>query len=295
MELANIGLENGNRDSTEEGIPRSTFMICMRNVIIKGIVMQTRTDGENNVAFAITSGLKYYRKKELRMKRILCVLLVLTMSIPLCACTTGGSNYSDPAADIRDAKKGEYITFGEYEQDNNTTNGPEEIEWLVLKRTGNKILVISKYCLDNQTYLGAAMKGTWDTSILRQWLNDDFVNSAFSTNEQGIILQSYVPLDTEYHTDSGKETYDKIFLLSMSEAFEYFPSESSRKCKATAYAKAQGAQTDTYNYCLWWLRTRDRNSLGGEYVDNAGNIYHWGGGTETGCEAVRPVMWINVE
>lgn len=230
------------------------------------------------------------------MKRIICALLVLTMGILLCACATGGSSYSvDPAANIRNAKKGEYIIFGRYEQDNNTTNGPEGIEWLVLTRMGKKILVISKYCLDNQTYLGATMKGTWDTSILRQWLNDDFINSAFSANEQGIILQSYVPLDTKYHTDSGKETYDKIFLLSMAEAFDYFPSESSRKCKATAYAKAQGAQTDRYNYCLWWLRTRDRNSLGGEYVDNAGNVYHWGGGTQTGCEAVRPVMWINVE
>jgi len=56
---------------------------------------------------------------------------------------------------LRNIKKGQYITFGAYEQDNNTLNGKGTIEWLVLEVKNGKALVISKYALD---YLYAATK-----------------------------------------------------------------------------------------------------------------------------------------
>ena len=33
-----------------------------------------------------------------------------------------------------------YVTLGQYEQDNNVSNGPEEIEWLVLAIVDQKAL-----------------------------------------------------------------------------------------------------------------------------------------------------------
>ena len=42
----------------------------------------------------------------------------------------------------------DYITFGTYEQDNDTSNGAEPIEWEVPDVKGGKALVISKYILD---------------------------------------------------------------------------------------------------------------------------------------------------
>ena len=44
------------------------------------------------------------------------------------------------------------IIFGSYEQDNDTTNGREPIEWLILDKRDGKALVISKYALDCQPY-----------------------------------------------------------------------------------------------------------------------------------------------
>ena len=49
---------------------------------------------------------------------------------------------------------GDYISFGRYEQDNDSTNGVEDIEWRVLDKATvdsngkNCILVISRYVLD---------------------------------------------------------------------------------------------------------------------------------------------------
>jgi len=47
---------------------------------------------------------------------------------------------------------GDYITFGAYEQDYNTSNGKEAIEWLVLEKKNNRLLVISRYALDCKRY-----------------------------------------------------------------------------------------------------------------------------------------------
>ena len=49
-------------------------------------------------------------------------------------------------------KVGSIVTFGQYEQDNNTGNGPEEIEWIVLDVQDGKSLLLSRYGLDAKPY-----------------------------------------------------------------------------------------------------------------------------------------------
>ena len=44
------------------------------------------------------------------------------------------------------------VFFGTYEQDNNASNGKEDVEWLVLEKKDNRLLVVSQYGLDSQTY-----------------------------------------------------------------------------------------------------------------------------------------------
>ncbi len=45
------------------------------------------------------------------------------------------------------APVGSAVFFGEYEQDNDMSNGKEQIEWLVLDKDKDSVLAISKYCL----------------------------------------------------------------------------------------------------------------------------------------------------
>ena len=53
---------------------------------------------------------------------------------------------------LKNAEVGDYITFGLYEQDNDLSNGKENIEWLILELKDEKALVISKYALDSKPY-----------------------------------------------------------------------------------------------------------------------------------------------
>ncbi|MBR5702019.1 MAG: hypothetical protein IKX47_06090, partial [Oscillospiraceae bacterium] len=79
---------------------------------------------------------------------------------------------------IRETQEGKYFTLGRYEQDNKRENGPEPIQWMVLARDGDRVLVISRYVLDCVRYDEEYRRVTWETCTLRAWLNGEFLNSA---------------------------------------------------------------------------------------------------------------------
>jgi TolA-binding protein len=146
---------------------------------------------------------------------------------------------------IKNINVGDTYTFGSYEQDNNTSNGKESIEWQILEIQVNKILIISKYALDCQQYNTEQTDVTWENCTLRNWLNSTFINNAFSESEQSMIADTKVTADKNpnYSTNPGNDTTDKIFLLSRNEVNKYFTTDKSRKCVPTAYAIEQGAYT----------------------------------------------------
>ena len=192
-------------------------------------------------------------------------------------------------------EEGKYITFGSYEQDNNTSNGKENIEWLVLKVDGDKALVISKYALDCQQYNTSFTAVTWETCSLRKWLNGTFISAAFSSEEQTSIISSTVTADKNpsYSTSPGNNTTDKVFLLSITEVNKYFSSDSARQCQGTAYCYAQGAYKAAGN-CWWWLRSPGGNSDLAADVHYDGSVYDYGYDVYSSFDAVRPALWINL-
>lgn len=122
---------------------------------------------------------------------------------------------------LKNANVGSYVTFGAYEQDNKKSNGKEDVEWLVLAKESNKILVISKYALDCQQFNTCYTDViTWEICSLREWLNGAFINNAFSAEEQAMIPTATVSADKnpDSSTDPGNATQDKVFLLSITEA-----------------------------------------------------------------------------
>ncbi len=200
-------------------------------------------------------------------------------------------------------KKGDTIKFGFYEQDNNTTNGKEEIEWIVLNVEGSKALVISKYALDCQQYNTSCTDVTWEKCTLRKWLNDSFLNTAFSAKHQELIpsVSVFAEKNPEYSTNPGNSTNDKVFLLNYREAKKYFTTDESRKCAPTAFAKAQGADTD-YGYiktasgeptCEWWPRSPGCYQDFAAYVRIDGPVSCLGHTVDAADVCVRPALWIN--
>ena len=197
---------------------------------------------------------------------------------------------------IQGASVGDIILFGAYEQDNNSANGKEDVEWLVLKKEGNKVLVISHYALDCQPY-NTPYACTWDTCSLRRWLNGTFIKSAFNAGERKLIQSAKVTADRNpsYSTSPGADTTDKVFLLSIQEAYQYFGSDSDRICQGTKYCFSQGA-ANNYNrgICWWWLRSPGHDVSNAAYVDNVGSVYGSGSGVSYVYGAVRPALWINL-
>ena len=224
-----------------------------------------------------------------------------------------GLSYRDSAeklksakqAQIKNAKVGDIVYFGTYEQDNDTSNGKENIEWRVLAKENSRVLVISDKALDCQPYNSSYTEEvTWENCSLRKWLNGTFLNKAFSTEEQAQIQNTTVSADNnpQYSTNPGNATTDKVFLLSINEVEKYFNSDEARKCAPTAYAKAQGASTsDTFKTpsgaatCWWWLRSPGDDQSSAAYVYFGGDVFELGNYVFSGLNAVRPAMWITID
>lgn len=198
--------------------------------------------------------------------------------------------------DIEKLNIGDEIVFGRYEQDDNRSNDGEEIEWTILDKQGDRVLVISKYVLEGSRYNDDYMDVTWEQSLVREWLNTEFINDAFSESEQAMIPKVLVTADKnpEYDSDPGNDTEDKIFLLSVPEVEKYFASDEERLCTPTDGAKARKADVNSATgYCFWSLRTPGNNNTCNAVVYSTGEIYNWGHGTGN-MGSVRPAMWIEM-
>lgn len=132
-----------------------------------------------------------------------------------------------PYFSILCAVPGDEVILGTYEQDNNISNGPEGIEWIVLKNENGVVYAVSKYILDAQVY----NTHNGDGSTLKGWLKDDFYNVAFFEVQKGFV--------------------SKVGLLSRDDLDMY--QIANTKPEWTAYAKAQGPENHYYAGYSWWL------------------------------------------
>ena len=196
----------------------------------------------------------------------------------------------------KNAEVGSFILFGTYEQDGNISNGKEPIEWRVLAKEDNRILVISQYALDYKRYNTTYSENlTWETCTLRQWLNNDFLKAAFSNKEQAMIPIVPVSADKNpyYSTTPGNTTQDRVFLLSIPEAEEYFPFSWDKQCKPTAHAEKVGASPNNSDFCNWVLRTPGVSQPCVVFISKKGDVYEDGQGGNYHF-FIRPVLWIDI-
>ena len=252
------------------------------------------------------------------MKRIIATIMTILTLLTLFACAsetktkpntsdnsitkweiTPTDNSVDTDGTLMDSSKlvGSYIYFGTYEQDGDTSNGEEAIEWLVLSEEGNKKLLISRYVLDCQRYNETETDITWETCSLRKWLNETFINSAFNVEEQSKIISSEVVAEDNpsYSTPSGNNTIDKIFLLSVLEAKEFFISDEDRQCFATTYSSNRGVDKSNNGNCDWWLRTPGYYSNSASFVYLNGALKNDGAYVQVSFIGVRPALWVSFE
>ena len=189
------------------------------------------------------------------------------------------------------------IEFGSYPYEADGTKKP--IKWIILKKEKNKALLLSAFGIDAKPYNEEYEDVTWETCTLRKWLNEDFLDAAFTEEEKKRICLTKVknPDNPWYKTPGGNDTEDRVFLLSIDEVRELLPTDVQRITAPTPYAKKQGTYVSREGNCWWWLR-----SLGCS-ADYAAYVYREGGGyvSEIGNNVLRsdnavcPALWIDLE
>lgn len=203
--------------------------------------------------------------------------------------TATTSSYEDVTVNLKNIKIGQVIQFGRYEQDNNISNGKEPLEWIVIDAQEGKALLLCKNCIDAKKYNDTFGKYVWLSCSLRSWLNRDFLNEAFNTNERAVIKShdNENPDNKEYGTLGGSNTYDTVFLLSISEFNAYVKGTEFASSEQTAYAQANGNSFDT-----WWLRSPGQ-------LQNHASAVNYGKISSTTVDSrtvgVRPVIIVEVD
>ena len=200
------------------------------------------------------------------------------------------------------------VYFGSYEQSAIFEEQP--IVWRVLSvnEDGTDAFLLSDSAIDCKPYHSIFDDEvvTWEKCTLRKWLNGEFYNTAFSAEERSVINKYKVINEPSpvFGTDSGNDTTDYVYLMSISEAVNYkygfneeYDETDTRVAYATDYAWMQGAgvRKDAKD-CHWDLRTAGLYSNYNACIHPDGDVlYGGGGGGGVTYISLRPVLHINLK
>lgn len=226
----------------------------------------------------------------------------------------GGGN-----ADNISGRQADNVWFGNYYQRNDSTKDP--VKWRVLSNASGQLFLLADQNLEVFQYHTEQENVTWETSTMRSWLNgydasankggstgidytnDNFLDAAFSAKEQAAIAETRVVNEpnTDYDTDGGKDTTDRLFLLSIDEAFNsrYFPRFSSSRYAANTAYVADGGRLGSYMNDVgeldnWWLRSPGYNDGRAAYIEEDGGEVVEGDLVDDKSSAVRPAFNLNL-
>lgn len=195
------------------------------------------------------------------------------------------SSIEPPPVDVEvketmaDANVGDAVVFGNYEQ-NGKTDSTEPIEWMVLEKQSDRLLLISRYALEAMPFDSNGKYTDWTESTLYNSLNGEFLNNAFSEEERLKLLPF------------GEDGNELVSILSAEEAIGYYEYDSWRISAATEYAVSKGARTEN-NACWWWLRDKGNIADSASYVHFNGTVQEKGFSVGYSAVAVRPVIWVS--
>jgi hypothetical protein len=204
------------------------------------------------------------------------------------------------AADILQDKK-RNLQFGNY-------------EWRVLDVQGDEALMMTEDIIEQRCYNNAWAETTWETCELRKYLNGEFLEK-FTEEERGKIIEKQInnPDNLWYGTQGGRNTADKVFLLSIEGVDRYFGNsgdyqnkrrkrydngkwiaDSSGNCLSNTHDGDRQA-TFRNRTCWWWLLSPGYRNYRAAYVNADGSAYVMGIIVRNDFGGVRPVFWLNLK
>lgn len=207
------------------------------------------------------------------------------------------------------------VYFGSYWQEDINGDGVADrkddktpIRWRILSQDGDDAYVIADKVLDVKPYNEENTGVTWETSTLRTWLNGEFLNSAFTAEEQAVIAEQILANadNEEYDTEGGNDTKDKVYLPSIADmkntAYGFSGDlsfdDQARLGKVTAYAKKQVLWERGEMVCemnrRWWLRSPGDSTDSAAGVDFYGSVITFGDYVNSSSIGVRPALHLNL-
>lgn len=171
------------------------------------------------------------------------------------------------------------------------------IQWTVLDKKGERLLVVSREGLYSTFYNMHSGICTWESCTLRSELNSRYYDLWFTEKEKENIFETHLANEGNpvYGTEGGNATYDRLFILSYDEIMKYLPEAEDRKLMTSGYGIS--------NYYPWWVRNPGKNLKSAVYVDEDGNISYENsfdmiegvGNALAGVFQVRPAMWLEYD
>ena len=229
------------------------------------------------------------------MKRTISIILALVLFAALfTACGKSGKtdgktktpvNLPASMEALKTAGVGDVIQFGRYpyeywDNDTKETVQANELHWLVIDKTEDSVLLICKNGIV-KPYHDTLANVTWETCTLRKWLNNDFLTTAFTAEEQAAIKTSTVTADkNEYFVvNPGNDTQDKVFVLSFKEAEKYFRNDEALRAQGITWT---------------WTRTPGETNSKAVEIYSDGVVEKWGYDVNQDSIRCNPVIWVQI-
>lgn len=190
---------------------------------------------------------------------------------------------------LKTVQSGDCLSFGSFEQDGNTKNGKERLEWIVLSVKEPYVLLLSKNVLEVQPF-SETESAAWNDSALRQWLNADFFADAFTKEQQERILLAK-RMDAK-----GNETAERFLALSAEAVDMYLAADDPHRLGVcTAYAAAKSDSVSAGESIAWWLRTPGAEAGCMAVVNAQGETDAVGIPVDSAAAVgVRPAFWLHL-
>lgn len=165
-------------------------------------------------------------------------------------------------------------------------------EWRVLAIKNNVALIITENNVKKIAY-SENLQGIrwvdgicWSESTVRKYLNTSFLNE-FSNDERTLIQTTTVstPDNPEYGTPGGADTSDRVFLLSIEEALQFFDDDTDRKPDESS----PGVEA------TWsWLRSSGGEKTFAAIIEKSGKVSAGGNRITNLQGGVRPAIFIKL-
>ena len=219
--------------------------------------------------------------------------------------------------ELNTAKPNDLVAFGHYLQEDLSV--PSPILWRVLERTDNELFLLSDLILDCRRYHGKTAEVTWRDAVditwqdcdLRDWLNQEFFETAFDPSEKKYI-QTVLCQD---NGEGSPDTNDKVFLLSVKEVLmaKDVLGVQGLKTTGTSYAKLKKEDgSNLYVYDLskeadylvkegqrmgcswWWLRTQGNKASRAYFIGTQASLRSY---ANVSCarDGIRPAIKIKLD